>query len=193
MSCTRAAGPLESPHHRPSGFSQSYAVLQHYANKPLLPSHSGALCSSPSVLFQRSQARLAAASLTTRAQPISPTRWLNRKNKKEKGKKKNWLSGVTVGSQRACRWEVGSSRSGCTKHFHNYHMEQAGGAKQPPQLPLALGKQRKSRVEQTTFEYLRPAHSKIGLHFLFSKTLIRLAPSTYSSIAPKLELLNSGS
>lgn len=39
---TRIVGPLESPHHRLSGFSQSGAVRQLYANKPLRPSQSGA-------------------------------------------------------------------------------------------------------------------------------------------------------
>lgn len=43
----RIAGPLESPHRRPSGFSQSDAVRQRYANKPSCPSQSGAWAPSP--------------------------------------------------------------------------------------------------------------------------------------------------
>lgn len=41
------AGPSESPHHRPSGFSQSDAIRQSYTNKLSRPSESRAWCPSP--------------------------------------------------------------------------------------------------------------------------------------------------
>lgn len=137
----------------------------------------------PSVLFHPSHtARLSAASLTTRTQPIFPYQWQKKKkeNKRKKEKEKEmvpWSHWWEASGRALTRSEVGSSLSGCTRHFHNYHMEQAGGAEQPCQPSLALGKQRKSSVEQTTFEYLRPTHSRMGLHFLFSKRLVRLVPS----------------
>lgn len=156
----------------------SYSVMQisllsPASQEPVLP--------PTSVLLHPSQARLTVESLTTGAQPIFPYQWLKEKKKEEKGekKKKRWFSGITGGKQAGVPWPGRRWAAACLVALGTFTITISNRLEvlnNLPSLPWPW-ENRKSRVEQKTFEYLRPTHSRLCLHFLFSKRLVRMEPS----------------
>lgn len=95
------------------------------------------------------------------------------------GKKQKWFPGVTwERSGRALAQPEADSVSGCPRHFPNCDVEQAGD-RDLHRPHFASGKQRKSFVEKTTFEYLSKANR------LQTRVLWSLLPSQYAKLSVK--------
>lgn len=133
----RTAGPLESPHHRPSGFSQSDAVRHCYANKPSRPSQSGAWAPSPKRPLSPQPRRTGGRVTGNRRSANFPLRTAGKKKKRILWPCRRWAASlVALGTFPVEIWN---------------RLEMLSNQPRPP---FASEKPKKLCVEQTTFEYL---------------------------------------